>query len=176
MAGLEGEDLLSRGVGRLADGDGHRRGRRLQARRHIDGVADEEPLAESGVDLEAHQRLAGVDPHPDLDGAAGDAGQGVDLVDEAQTCAHRPFGVVLVQDGHAEHGDDGVADELLHRPAVGLDRLASHGVVAAQEAVDQLGVVALRERGEADEVAEERGDDAALFGVARGRPLPAGGR
>ena len=34
---------------------------------------------------------------------------------------HRPFGIVLVGYGGAEHGHDGIADELLHRPAMPLD-------------------------------------------------------
>ena len=144
VAGLEGEDPLGGGVRRLADGDRHRRGGRLQARRHVDGVAGEEALAGGRVDVEAHQRLAGVDADADLDGAAADAGQRVDLVDEAQTGAHGALGVVLVQGGHAEDGDHGVADELLDGAAVGLDHLAGHGVVPAQEAVDVLGVGAPR--------------------------------
>ena len=121
MAGVEGEDLLGGGVGRLADGDGHRRRRGLQAGGHVDGVAGEEALAARRVDVEAHQGLAGVDADADLDGLAADARQGVDLVDQAQAGAHGALGVVLVQRGHAEDGDHGVADELLDGAAVGLD-------------------------------------------------------
>ena len=47
--------------------------------------------------------------------------------------------------GHAEDGDHGVADELLDGAAVGLDDAPGRGVVAAQEGVDELGVVALGE-------------------------------
>ena len=136
MAGVEGEDLLGRGVRGLADGDGHRRRRRLQTGGHVDGVAGEEALAARGVDVEAHERLAGVDADADLDGLAADAGQGVDLVDQAQAGAHRALGVVLVQRRDAEDGDHGVADELLHGAAVGLDGPAGDGVVAAQQGVD----------------------------------------
>ena len=71
------------------------------------------PSPRAGVDVEAHQRLAGVDADADLDGLAADARQGVDLVDQAQAGAHGALGVVLVQGGHAEDGDHGVADELL---------------------------------------------------------------
>ena len=145
MAGVEREDLLGGRVRGLADGDRHRRGRRLQAGGHVDRVAGEEALARAGVDVEAHQGLAGVDADADLDGLAGDARQGVDLVDQPQAGAHGALGVVLVQYGHAEDGDHGVADELLDRAAVGLHRRAGDGVVAAQEGVDQLGVVALGE-------------------------------
>ena len=59
--------LLGGGVRRLADGDGHRRRRRLQAGGHVDGVAGEEALAARRVDVEAHERLAGVDADAHLD-------------------------------------------------------------------------------------------------------------
>ena len=45
VTGVEAEDLLSRCVRGLADGDGHRRRRALQAGGDVDGVAGEEPLA-----------------------------------------------------------------------------------------------------------------------------------
>ena len=124
MAGLEGEDLLGGGVGGLTDGDGHGRRGALQAGGRVDGVAGEKALAGGGIDVQAHQGLPGVDADPDLNGLAADAGQGVDLVDEAQAGSHGAFGVVLVQGGYAENRHHGVADELLHRAAVGLDGLA----------------------------------------------------
>ena len=50
------------------------------------------------------------------------------LVDEAgerrlhpQRRPHRPLGVVLVGDGRAEQGDDGVAEQLVDAPAERLD-------------------------------------------------------
>ena len=137
VAGVEGEDLLGGGVRGLADRDRHRRRRALQAGGDVDGVAGEEALARAGVDVEAHQGLAGVDADADLDGLAGDARQGVDLVDQAQAGAHGALGVVLVQRRHAEDGDHGVADELLDGAAVGLDDAPGRRVVAAQEGVDR---------------------------------------
>ena len=163
MAGVEGEDLLGGGVGNLADGDGHWWRRRLQARRHVDGVPGEEALAARRVDGEAHEHLARVHADAHLDGLPADARQCVDLVDDAQAGTHGALGVVLVHNRHAEDRDHGVADELLDRAAVGLHRRAGDGVVAGQKAVDELGVVALAEGCEADEVAEEDGDDAPLF-------------
>ena len=94
---------------------------------------------------------------------AGDAGQGIDLIDQAQTGTHGALGIVFVEGGHSEDGDHGVADELLDRAAVGLDDATCRGVVAAQHRIDDFGVVALGDGGEADEVAEQGGDDAALF-------------
>ena len=148
----------------VADGHGHRWRRRLQTRRHVNGVSGEEALAAGWVDVEAHEHLAAVDPDADLDGSPADAGQCVDLVDQAQAGAHGALGVVLVEGGDAEDGDHGVADELLDGAAVGLDDAARDRVVAAQHGVDDLGVVALRERREAHEVAEEGRDDSALSG------------
>ena len=162
VAGVEREDPVGRRMGGLADGDRHRRGRALQAGGDVDRVAGEEAFARAGVDVETHQGLTGVDADADLDGLAADARQGVDLVDQAQPGAHGALRVVLVQRRHAEDGDHGVADELLDRAAVGLYGLAGDGVVAAEEGVDGLGVVALGDGGEADEVAEEGGDGAAL--------------
>ena len=92
--------------------------------------------------------------------------------DDAQAGPHGALGVVLVRGGHAEDADHGVADELLDRAAVRLDHLAGGGVVGAQHGVDVLGVGGLAHRGEADEVAEERGDDLALFGCGGGRSQP----
>ncbi len=173
MAGVEGEDLLGGGVGGLSDGDRHRRRRTLQPGGDVDRVAGEEALAAGGVDVEAHQGLAGVDPDAHLDGLAADARQGVDLVDEPQAGAHGAFGVVLVQGGHAEDRDHGVANVLLDGAAVGLDDAAGGSVVATQEGVDELGVVALAEGREADEVAEEGGDGAAFLGAPPGGQLRA---
>ena len=121
MAGVEGEDLLGGGVGRSADGDRHRRRGALQPGRHVHRVAGEEAFAARWVNVEAHQRLAGVHPDADLDRLPADAGQRVDFVDEAQAGAHGALGVVFVQDRHAEGGNHGVADELLDGATVGLD-------------------------------------------------------
>ena len=70
-------------------------------------------------------------------------GSASDLVDQTEAGAHGALGIVLVQRRHAEDGDDGVADVLLHGAAVGLDDAPCGRVVAAQHAVHDLGVVAL---------------------------------
>ena len=71
-----------------------------------------------------------------------------------------------VRDRRAPDGHDGVADELLDRAAVALDERARGVEVAREELADVLGVATLGERGEADEVGEEDGDEAA-FGCRR---------
>ena len=81
-----------------------------------------------------------------------------------QRGAHGPLGVVLVGDRRAEQGHDLVADDLVEVAAevddVGDERLEA----GVDEAFDLLGVAAGRERGEADEVGHEHGDEAALVG------------
>jgi hypothetical protein len=57
----------------------------------------------------------------------------------------------------------GGTDGLLHQAAVGPDHAARDGLSAAPQGVDELGVVALAQRREADEVANGR----ALFSAAR---------
>ena len=111
--------------------------------------------------------LAGVHADPYLDRVAVGPGQRASLADELQRTSHSPLGVVLVRPGEAEHGEHGVADELLHGAAVLLDEPSRQGVVALQQPVDQLVVGGLRVRREGDEVAEQRGDDLALLGKSR---------
>jgi hypothetical protein len=60
-------------------------------------------------------------------------------------------------DGHHR-----VADELLDGAAVPADHLAGELEVVVQELADVLGVVALDNRSEADEIGEEDADEAAL--------------
>ena len=81
--------------------------------------------------------------------------------------ADGPFRVVLVYGGNAKDADYGVADELLDGAAVRLDHLGGAGEVLAQNAVDVLRVGGLAHGGEGDQVAEEGGDDLALFAGSR---------
>ena len=87
----------------------------------------------------------------------------LDRLQDAEAGPDGPFGVVLVCHGRAEDGHDRVADELLDRAAVALDLLPQASVVGADAGADVLGVSRFRGGGEADEVAEEHGDDLALL-------------
>ena len=84
----------------------------------------------------------------------------------AEPRAHGPLGVVLVGDGRPEDRHHGIPDELLDRPAVELDLRPQARVVGADARPDVLGICGLRGGGEADEVAEEDGDDLALLAGA----------
>ena len=70
---------------------------------------------------------------------AGALAQGVHGVDELERHPHGPLGVVLLRDGRPPHGHDGVADELLDRAAVALDRPAGGVEVAGQKLAHLLG-------------------------------------
>ena len=149
LAGLLEGDRLARGaLGRLADEDGARLGDALEPAGGVDEVAGDHALVRRA---ERDGGLAGQDAGPGLDARA----QGLDRVDELEAGPDGPLGVVLAGDGGAPDGHDGVADELLDGAAVAADHLAGELEVAVQELAGVLGVVALGDRGEADEVGEE---------------------
>ena len=127
-------------VGRSAHDHAVGRRRSLKASGGVDGVAGQEATTRGGVDVETHESLAGVDADAGLQRAAVGTGSALQGIEDAQAGAHRPFGVVLVHDRHAEDADHGVADELLDGAAVGLDDIGAASVVSAQEGVDVLGV------------------------------------
>ena len=113
---------------------------------------------------------AGHDPDPGLEvgrvlGAVGGDGR-----DELEAGPHRPLGVVLLRDRGAPDRHDGVADELLDDAAVAGDDGPGELEVTGEELSYLLGVSLLRERREADEVAEQHRDVAELGG-RRGGPL-----
>ena len=83
-------------------------------------------------------------------------------VDEVEARADRALGVVLVRDRGAPQGHDRVADELLDAAAVALDDVGRELEVGRQELPDRLGVPALGQRREADEVGEQHRDQASL--------------
>ena len=129
----------------------------------------QQPLPRARGDPEANQRLAGVDPDAESQRRPADGLEALGVLDDAQARAHGPLGVVLVGGGNPEDADHGVADELLHHPAVGLDLGPGHRGVGREHLVDVLGVGGLRGRGEPDQVAEQRGDDLAFLGDGPGR-------
>ena len=72
-----------------------------------------------------------------------------------------------MRDGRTEQRHDRVADDLVDLPAEGGDVGDEALEAAVDEVLHLLGVHRLRKAGEADQVGEQHGDDAAL--VARGR-------
>ena len=144
----------------LADEDGARPGRCLHARRRVHEVTGHHALA---LGSHGHRRLTGHDAH-----AHGDAGlERCHDLDELERCSDGPLGIVLAGDRRAPDGHYGVADELLDSAAVAFDHLPRRVEVAREEIAHLLGVAVLGERSEADQVAEEHGDQPP-FGHRRG--------
>ena len=156
LAGLlEGDRLAGGALGRLADEDRARLGDALESRRGVDEVAGDHALVRGA---EGDGGFAGQDAGPGLDSWS----QRLDGVDELEAGPDGPLGVVLAGDGGAPDRHDGVADELLDGAAVAADHLAGELEVAVQELAGVLGVLALGERREADEIGEQDRDEAAL--------------
>lgn len=74
----------------------------------------------------------------------------------------RSLGIVLVSDRGAEESDQSVSDHLVDLAAMGDDVLGQPLEAPVHQVLDQLGVQALRQRREPDEVGEDDGDHPAL--------------
>src|SRR5207247_355914 len=136
---------------RGAEQDLSRLGKLLEARCDVDRLAGRE------------RRVAGAGH--DLSGLDSDAGaqlEALNAVEDLERGANRALRVVLVRLGHAERGHDGVAGELLDRPAVGLDA-ARHLVEEPRDtATHDLRVARGDERRGVDEVDEQDRGEFAL--------------
>ncbi len=138
-------------------------GLRLQAGREV-GRAAEHGRAASG------EHLTGRDPGADLE--TGPPSSFELVVQRVQRRMHLVGGangprcVVLVHLGGSERGNDRIADELLHRPAVALDGDAHRLVVARHQAAERFGVETLSERRRPHDIGEHDRDGAARSSVA----------
>ena len=138
------------------------RGCSLQARGGVDNVARDDSLASLGSCSQGDDGLTRghCGPYGDVEALAP---QLLHRLEDSQCRAHRTLGVVLVCDGRAEDGHDGVADELLDGSAEALDVGLHALVVRPQCRADVLRVGAVGTIGEADQVDEEDGHDLALL-------------
>jgi len=147
---------------RLVDEDAVRRRSGLQACGRVDDVTRRHAFARLGSSTERDERLARGDADTHLE---------VTLLGERipdrERSANRSLGIVLVCDGRAEDGHHRVANELLDRPTEALELRAQARVVGLQQPPYVLGVHALGAAREADEVAEEAGDNLALLALRR---------
>ena len=107
----------ARAVGSSSDGHPHHWRGCLESRGCVHRVTGREPFTRARIDVETDERLPGVHPDPYLDAEVGRS----DVLDNPERCSHSTLGIVLVREGHPEHADDRVPDELLDDPAVGLD-------------------------------------------------------
>ena len=142
----------------------------LQARTGVDHVTRDHPLALGRRGVERHQRLARVDADADLElerrGCLVELG---DRVLDRERRTDRTLRIVLVHDRSPEHGDHGVADELLDRAAEVLELVAEPCVVGREHRADVLGVGVLRARRRSDEVREHDRDDLPLLATRDAR-------
>ena len=152
---------LHQSIGRLGDRDASGFARLLESRRHVRGIPDGGVVHPQVVADAPHDDDAGVEPLPNAEGDA-TANElcliASQCVGDAQSRVHRPSRMVLVGDGRAEQRHDVVTQELVHGALVAV-HLGQHQLEgSAHEAVDFLGVEALRQRREARDVHEENRD------------------
>ena len=128
----------------------------LQPRGDVDRIACHERLPVGRV---AGHDLAGVDTDPERDPRAEPPlellVQGREPRLHLERGAARAQGVVLVCLGHAEHGQHGVADELLDGAPVTLERPSHLVEVREHQAPNRLRVDPLAHRRRAREIAED---------------------
>ena len=138
----------------------------LEACGHVHRVTRGEAL------LRACDNLAGVDADPELECRPEFAQQPIvqlrQTVTQLGCSTHGPQRVVLVEDRDAEHRHHGVADELLHRPAVTFYDDPRRVEVAGHDAAERLRVESLPERRRASHVAEQQRHGLALLSGRRG--------
>ena len=164
----ERKGVLRREVGRAADEDAVGRCGRLDPRGRIEHVAGGRPLSLARPRPEHHERLAGVDPGPDME-----VEPLVLLVQLGDSLSDRERGadgtlrIVLVRLRRAEERQNGIAAELLEGAAVPLELAADARVVGRYERSHVFGIEIFRACGRADEVDEDRGDDLAFLARRR---------
>jgi len=122
----------------------------LQTRCNVDRVAGRQPLLGAGDDLAGSEADAAFDP------------EAPEALPHLQRGPAGTQCIVLVRNRDAEHGHDGIADELLNRASVSLDSLLHALEVAGEQRAQGLRVSRLPQRRGADDVAEEDGYDFAL--------------
>ena len=158
LDGLHADGVADELERRRAEHDRAGRRRLLDPLGDVDGIARDEASVPGIADV----HVARVDSDAQLEPEAvlaldrfAEGGHGCAGVDGGPDGAQR---VVLVRDRYAEDGHHRVADELLDRAAVTLDRPPGGGEVAVEHAPQRLRVERLRELGRLDEVGEEDRD------------------
>jgi hypothetical protein len=166
------EDVARHAINLLGNCDSVHGPCALDAGGGVDDIAGYQSFASLRVCAHRHDSLARVDAHAHVQVEVGfGLVQLRDCLEDAQPRAHRSLAVVLVRHGSAERGHDRVTDEFLHRPSVALDLLPQASVVGTDARAHVLGVLPLRGGREADQVAEQDGDDLPLLERGRRRLL-----
>ena len=156
--------MPGRAIRPITDDDRAWHGRRLQPGCDVDGVAGHVALVDAAV---GREDISGVHRHSKGERCADDIGLAVIQLRHpglhGQRCPDGPLGIVVVRGGVAEDRDDGIADELLDRPAVALDLLGHGPEERLQDAPQLLGVEAGGELGRRREVREHDRHDPTLL-------------
>ena len=122
----------------LADEDLVRLRSLLQPRGDVDRVSGHQSL------LRARDHLARVEADPQRQPRSVIAFQLLiqfpERLPHLRRSTHRPQGVVLVQNGDAEHRHHRIADELFHRPLMALDHLSHYLEIARHHPTQRLRV------------------------------------
>jgi hypothetical protein len=160
------DHLPRRGVRRRAYHDLCRRGRLLQPRRGVHRVAGHDAVALARRPLPVGEHLAGLDADAQLQLRTTFRGELRAKLRHGllhlEGGADGALGIVLVDGRHAEDSQHRVAGELLDEALVALDLRAEPIERAADDRLDDLGVVALVQAGVADEIGEHERRDLAL--------------
>src|SRR5690606_35944561 len=163
---LVGDGAVGETLRGVADYDSARLGDGLKARRGVHDIAEDQTLL---VAAGADGGLARVHTDPELE--AVDAclfAQSENLFHEFEPGAHGALGVVRLRTLRSPEDGDGVPGELVDFAPETLDHTTAAIEVGGEQGPDTFRVEALRERGEADEVAEQDRDQA-TFGRSRRR-------
>jgi hypothetical protein len=159
---LEQEEAIRRSLGPLADHNLPGTGYAEQAGRQVHRVAHRRVVHPEVPADGADDDEAGIDAHADPEG---DVVPALDVLPERPETlldrdrrADRSVGVVLVGDRRAEEGHDAVAEELVHRAFVAVDRVEDHLEGAVHDQVDVLGIEAFRHGRKPRDVREHHRD------------------
>jgi len=126
----------------------------LQASSSVDHVAGDEPFARVGSGVDADERLAGVYREPDVHPILLQR-----PVANGQCRAHRALRIVFMDERRSEHGDDRIADELLHSASMTLELRPDTCVVRRELFANVFGIQPLRASRRPDKITEHDCDD-----------------
>ena len=167
---LERLDLLDvdvvphEAVRQVTEQDLLRAGGLLETRGDVDGVSRDEPLSGRRIARDHRARVhAGANRQADAPAALELVVQDRLRPLHVRGRAHGAQRVVLVHGRQAEHGHDGVADELFDDASVPFELGAHRVEVAGHDLAQRLGVELLAHRGGALEVREDDRDDLAYL-------------
>src|SRR5262249_25885592 len=174
---LEYEESVPKVLSPSTGYDLARLGDREKSGREAGGIADcrvvHAEVAADGAD--DHGARVEPHPHPEVDpvGPLHVVGERLEVVLDRERRAQRALSVVLVSDRRTEKRHHAIAEELVDRALVTVNRIQDDLEGAVHDPVDVLGIELLRHRRESRHVREHHGDDLplALAGAFGGEDL-----